>query len=308
MKYLFSDFYFLCGAAAKESRTVGDAYRVMCAHMGVPASSACLRHAIRGLVAGGYVTVSGEDPFIHPGTALSVTPLGKEAVAISWLQKLAGEDRAFAKNELRFCSVERPAVAEDDGLCVDFDAFERMIHPALQSGELTRPLLTVGDEHLTVNGASGYSFEDNEEDEDPDAPERASCVSVTGDPLLIRAGMSDLLSAALALLTDAPRTRKVALHGADKSLIVTLSQAAGEEGTVLRMTVSRILFNRKRFIGKRDSDLDYAQCSDPLILREMGWAKSFAAALLPCAVSLPEHLSDEDLEVVHTLHKLLRQG
>ena len=303
MKYLFSDFYFLCGAADGACRTVGDAYTALCAHLGSPASADCLLFALRGLAAGGYVTLSPEDDrVVHPTTPLSITEAGRSAVAVSPLRKLLGEAKAMVKNELRFCSLDRPLcddVGED--WQVDADAFACLCADALQRGDLLLPLFSVGEDSLTVHHPS-----DTIEDEDPDAPEQASALSISGDPTLIREGLSDLLEAAHALLTDIPRTRKVALHGADRSLVVTLSLAVSEQGTVLRMSVSRILFNRKRFFGKRDSELDYAQCSDPLLITEMGSALHFAARLLPCAASAPRHLTEEMAETVSALHKLVR--
>lgn len=302
MKYLFSDFYLLCGAADGACRTVGDAYASMSAALGSPASAAGLLHALRGLAAGGYVTLSPEDGrVIHPLTPLAITEAGRGAVAISPLRKLLGEAKAMAKNELRFCSLDRPlcdGVGED--WWVDPDAFARLSADALQRGDLLLPLFSIGEDNLTVHHPSDTP------EEDPDAPEQVSALSIAGDPALIRAGLADLLEAAHALLTDTPRTRKVALHGADRSLVVTLSLAGSEQGTVLRMSVSRILFNRKRFLGKRDSDLDYAQCSDPLLVTEMGNALHFAARLLPCAASAPMHLTEEMAEVVSALHRLLK--
>ena len=83
MKYLFSDYYFLCAAADKETRTVGDAYRKMCAYLGVSSTYSCLRHARRGRVAGAYITVEpeehGEARYINLGGSIQVTEAGRKA-------------------------------------------------------------------------------------------------------------------------------------------------------------------------------------------------------------------------------------
>ncbi len=312
MKYLFSDFYFLCGAAAKETRTVGDAYRVMCGYLGGSSTCACLLHALRGLAAGGYVTVEpeahGENQVVNLDAPITVTEAGRKAVAISALQKMLGERKAFAKNLHRFCALERPDTSTvGTDWWVDGDCLERINRESVRSGLWAMPLFElgdVGDGYLSLTlRRSSYGYD--EDDPDPDAPELADTVSVTGDADRIMAGVSDLLATAHVLLTQPPRTRKVAIHGADKSLVVTLTQSAGEQGSCLRMTVAQIRFNRQRFYGKRDGDLDYAQCGDALITAEFVNAHGFTARLLPCTVALPERLSAEDLETVDTLCKLL---
>ncbi len=311
MKYLFSDYYFLCGAADKETRTVGDAYRKMCGYLDGSSTCDCLLHALRGLVAGGYITVAPEDhhgnQVVSLNSPIAVTKAGKEAVAISGLQKLFGERKAFVKNQLRFCAQERPDDPVGKDWWVDSDCLTQINYDGVRNCEWAMPLFEVGDVgdgclSLTLYRSSyGYG----EDDTDPDAPEQADRVTVTGDAERIMQGISDLLTVAHVLLTEPPRTRKVAIHGADKSLVVTLAQAAGEQGSCLRMTVAQIRFNRQRFYGKRDGDLDYAQCGDALITAEFVNAHGFTARLLPCTVALPNRLSQANLENIDALCKLL---
>ena len=77
MKYLVSDFYFLSSAVDLKAKTVGEAYESMSTFMGYPVSMPCLLHAIRGLVAGGYLTVAPEGGVItvalEAGQAFTVT-------------------------------------------------------------------------------------------------------------------------------------------------------------------------------------------------------------------------------------------
>ncbi len=311
MKYLFSDYYFLCGAADKETRTVGDAYRKMCGYLDAPASCGCLLHALRGLAAGGYITVEPEDhhgnQVVSLNSPIAVTKAGKEAVAISGLQKLFGERKAFVKNQLHFCSLERPDDPVGADWWVDSDALMRINCEGEHDGDWNTPLFALndsGDGYLSMtlhHSTCDYGVWEGESDS-----EREASVTVTGDAARIMQGISDLLSAAHVLLTEPPRTRKVAIHGADRSLVITLAQAAGEQGSYLRMTVAQIRFNRQRFYGKRDGDLDYAQCGDALITAEFLNARELAARLLPCAVALPDRLSEADLENIDTLCKLLQ--
>lgn len=313
MNYLFSDYYFLCGAAAQETRTVGDAYHIMCRYLGGPSTCDCLLHALRGLTAGGYVTVEPEEHHenrvINLASPIEVTEAGRKAVAISALQKLFGERKAFVKNLLGFCGLERPDTTLGNDWWVDGDALAQLNHNGIQHGAWNAPLCTLGDageNYISMTLHHGKTvFTDPDEDPDPDAPEQADTVTVTGDANRIMAGISDLLATAYALLTEPPRTRKVAIHGADKSLVLTLARVAGNHGACFRMTVTQIRFNRQRFYGKRDGDLDYAQCSDPLIAAEFASTREFAERLLPIAVALPQQLSERDLENIDELCKQL---
>lgn len=311
MKYLFSDFYFLCGAADKETRTVGDAYRKMCVYLNGSSTCNCLLHALRGLSAGGYITVEPEDhnqnQVINLNSPITVTEAGRKAVAISPLQKLLSERKAFMKNQLRFCSLERPTNPIGGDWWIDSDCLERINYDGVRNDQWAMPLCTLGemgDGYLSLTlYRSSYAY--GEEDSDPDAPEQENRVTVMGDADRIMQGVSDLLETAHALLTEPPRTRKVALHSSEQSLVVTLAHAAGEQGSFLRMTVARILYNRKRFYGKRDGELDYAQCGAPLITLEFANIYDLTALLLPFAVSLPELLNETDLETIDVLSQLL---
>ena len=311
MKYLFSDYYFLCAAADKETRTVGDAYRKMCAYLGVSSTCSCLRHALRGLVAGGFLIVEpeehGEARYINLGGSIQVTEAGRKAVSISPLQKLFGERKAFVKNQLRFCELERPDDPGGSDWWIDGDCLERINYDGVHSGQWAMPMFNlgdVGDGYLSLAlNRSSYGYGD--EDSDPDAPEQDDRITVTGDDSRIMAGVSDLLATVYSLLTEPPRTRKVAIHGADKSFVITLAHTAGDQGAYLRMTVAQIRFNRQRFLGKRDGELDYAQCGDPLLIREFSDVGGLAVAMLPCAPALPDKLSEADLDTIDALCKLL---
>ena len=320
MNYLFSDFYLLVSAADKTCRRVGDAHRRMAELMGIPVSAPCLSHALRGLLAGGYLTVSS-DSMITADTPLSITDAGKDAAVVSGLQKLMGEAKALNKKELRFCSLERPVT--ENGWSVDEASFSAAAEELLRSRSLPYPLFDLvdeGDGQLTLtlhHPSQDFTPTPSEEEEDtadapvygiaedPDEAPRKDSVSVTGAADRILQSLSHLLETADDLLSS-PRTHKVALHGVHASYIVTLAHAASEYGTTLRMTVAQIRFNRQRFYGKRDSELDYAQCGAPLITWEMGGAKELAARVLPCAVSLPKALGETEYRIIGDIHRKLK--
>lgn len=316
MKYLFSDFYLLLGVADKGCRSVGDAYRRMAELMGIPVGVPCLAHALTGLCAGGYATVTPSDGVITADTPISLTAAGKSAATVSGLQKLMGEAKALNKKELGFCGLDRPADAPS--LTVDGASFASLAEGLLQSRTVAYPLFDLkneGEGQLTLTvrhpacdytpSAEEASAADLVSAEDPDAAAWVDSISVTGAEESILQAVSQLLELARDLMTS-PRTRKVALHGAKGSYIVTLAHTASEYGTALRMTVAQIRFNRQRFYGKRDSDLDYAQCGSPLITLEMNGAKEFAARLLPSAAALPATLGEEEREIISAIHKKLK--
>ena len=315
MKYLVSDFYFLSSAVDLKAKTVGEAYESMSTFMGYSVSMPCLLHAIRGLVAGGYLTVAPEGGVITATTAITVTPEGKKLAAVTPIQKLLGEVKAHRKNQLRFCDMERPAVGEDS-LTADRDSFGDSVTRLIRSGDISLPTFEISDVEegyckLTVHHPNDgfYGMDDEDEDEsDPDAAALSYSASVTGTVEQIKAGLRDLVVTAHALVTEPLRARKVALHGVDGSLLISLANAANEQGLVsYRMTVSRIRFNRQRFVGKRDSDLDYAQCGDPIFIHEMASAEGFAFyCVLHDMLARPDLLTEEELDKLSVVHRTIR--
>lgn len=315
MTFLISDFYFLTSAVELKARTVEAAYGNMCTYMGYPVSMPCLLHTIRRLTAGGYITVEPDGGVISATTPLSVTPEGKKLVAISPVQRLFGEYKARCKCAIRFCELECPEVFEDS-LTADVESFKNCVTRLIRTGDITQPTFEISDAEngfvkLTVHHPSDGWYGDPDEDgdeNDPDAATLSYSASVTGTKEQIQAGMRDLIATAHALVTEPPRARKVALHGVDGSLLISLANAASEQGLVtFRMTVSRIRFNRQRFVGKRDSDLDYAQCGDPLFIHEMSNLQSFALFdVFHSMLARPDLLSEEDLTALNEIYRRTR--
>lgn len=315
MKYTVSDFYFLSSAHDLKARTVGEAYESMCTFMGQAVPMPCLLRTVRILTAGGYITVEPEGNVISAVTPITVTTEGKRAVAISPIQKLLGQDKAHRKNELRFCDMECPALPTDD-LTADRDSFDDCVTRLIRGGHISRPTFEIGEMDegyckFTVHHPNDgwYGFDEEEEDEtDPDAAALSYSATLTCTEEQIKAAVRDLVDTAYLIATEPPRARKVAIHGADGSLLVSLANAANEQGLVaFRMTVSRIRFNRQRFVGKRDSDLDYAQCGDPIFIHEMSSAEGFAFyCLLHDMLARPDLLTEEDFGKLSTVYHAIR--
>jgi hypothetical protein len=315
MKYTVSDFYFLSFAHDAKARTIEDAYEGLCICMGQAVPMPCLLRTIRDLVAGGYITVEPEGNVISAVTPITVTAEGKRAAAISPIQKLLGQDKAHRKNELRFCDTECPALPADD-LTADTDSFDDCVTRLIRGGHISRPTFEIGDMNegyrkVTVHHPNDewHGYDDGEDEEtDPDTAALSYSAAVTCTEEQVKAAIRDLVDTAYLIATEPPRARKVAIHGADGSLLISLANASSEQGSVsFRMTVSKIRFNRQRFVGKRDSDLDYAQCGDPILIHEMASAEGFAFyGVLHDMLARPDLLTEEDFGKLSAVHHNIR--
>ena len=310
MKYLFLDFSLLQNIPDKTVGSLGDVYRALCANQQSPIPAACLLHSLRGLSAGGYVMVEPENGVLTVSTPVILTDKGREAITPKGLAKLFNEEKATAKKELAFCNTERPTEEAGRDWTVEAEGFDTILGNLYEHRDVGLPTFEVtnlGDGYakLTVHHPSDDpAVEYAAEDIDADAATRSYSASVTGTAEQIAAGLHDLVETAYLLVTKAPRPRKVAIHGTDGSLLISLANATNEQGLVsFRMTVSKIRFNRQRFIGKRDSDLDYAQCGDPIFLHEMGCAADFCLfGVLYSAVLYPHLLDDEDFAKITAIY------
>ncbi len=313
MKYQFFDFLLLQSISPKGSDTLGDVYESMESYMLSPVTMPCFLFSLRGLIAGGYIEVESRDGAMTPVTPVSLTQAGRGAVSVSAIQKLFGESKAIAKKEKAFCALDRPDAA-DIVLSAEESDFAPITQKLIKARDIAFPpfdLTDPGDgimkltvHHPNDDPAGIYDAEDM----DPDAADLCYHASVTGHTEQIMAGMRDLIATAHALVTQPPRTRKVAIHGGDGSLLITLARNVDEAGVVsLRMTVAKIRFNRQRFYGKRDSELDYAQCGDPIFITELPDEATFAYFhVLHSAVAYPDLLTEEDRDQLSDLHHRLR--
>ncbi len=305
MKYLFSDYLFLRFAAAKDTHTVGDAYRGMVGYLGCALTGDTVACASSRLMAGGLITLPDGRDTLTPDTPVVVTEAGQKWVAVSPLQKLLRRtERMLAKSLTEFVVQEIPA--ETPTLTADSAAFRSLVHEQLpfilpslsEDGEMVSltvkgpdrsALLEDEDDDaisLTFKDCVSHSSDEDGEGEfnlsDPDAAERLGILSVR-EPLSSAIGMREWLIAVTALATELPRrTRKLALHGTDRSYVVTLAPQSGQ----VRVTVAPIRFNRQRFRGKRDGDLDYAQCGENVMdftipLRTLAWGTTCGAICQP---------------------------
>ena len=314
MKYQFFEFHLLQSVFCKGRDTLGHVYENFTSYMCAPVTMPCFLYALRGLMAGGYVTVDSPDGILHPDMSVSITDAGRKAVKPSVLLGLLSEFKATVKKELAFCALDRPENAEEIDLCANTEDFSPLIRPLIEARDVAFPTFELNDLgegilKLTVHHPNDdIKGEYNVEDIDPDGADLSYSASVTGYAEQVMAGMSDLISAAHAMVTEAPKTRKVALHGADGSLLVTMARAVNETGlTTFRITVAKIRFNRQRFYGKRDGELDYAQCGDPIFIHELQDEEGFAYwDVLHSAVAYPCLLTDGDMDKLTEIYRATR--
>ncbi len=298
MKYLFSDYLFLRFAAAKDAHTAGDAYRGMAAYLGCALTGDTVACAAARLSADGLITLPDGCEALTPDTPITMTDAGRKWVEVTGLQKLLRRtERVLATHMAAFTAREMPA--EAPSLRADTAAFAPLVH---ESFPFILPALSEDGEtvSLTVKDPDGGIPTEGAEDEnDSDFAESLKALMVC-EPITSAGNMREWLIAVTALATEASRTRKLALHGADRSYVVTLAPQAGQ----IRVTVAPIRFNRQRFRGKRNGDLDYAQCGENVMdftvpVGTLAWGTACGA------VCLPTLLDDETCALVGRLYNTI---
>ena len=80
MKYQFFDFHLLQSVFCKGRDTLGHVYEIFTSYMCAPVTMPCFLHALRGLMASGYITLDSADGILHPGVTVSITEAGRKAV------------------------------------------------------------------------------------------------------------------------------------------------------------------------------------------------------------------------------------
>ncbi len=305
MRYIFTDHRALWAIKECKGRaTCTDILREMARFMNYPVSCECLSSALCALSAGGYVTLT--DAVLTPATEVALTEQGEALVAVPKLATFLKNESAIQKARRRsltaLCAEERPTA---EALPCDKASFTDVLSEIERDFEDMR-LFAICDREdglytLTIKRPYSEGFED-----DPDAPGAEDATLLT-DLDGIRAMLGDLASMAIHI-QESSRIRKVALHGAGRSLILTAAYAADdwdESELPLRLTVSPILFNRARFVGKRDSDLDYAQCGANLFTLGLSSDAELGNLILEGG-AVRNDLWDESLsELFATLHKTL---
>lgn len=94
-----------------------------------------------------------------------------------------------------------------------------------------------------------------------------------------------------AQMCEPTKARKLCVEATDGSYVLTLFS----EGDAIRIKAQKILFNRKRFSGKLNSDLDYAQCGDVILDVKCSRLEFFESVAL-IALHIEDSFTDTDYE------------
>ncbi len=297
MKYFHVDFAVL----AALSCTGPASAETLLSNMGV-GWMACphgLASPLAALSADGYIAVEQTDT-LAANTHVTLTDKGRRIVAVGGLTKLFSGARrnAMDKNERRFCELPRPAAAPY--------ALDRAFYDAWQTSEtatVSNPyrllfIENIDDDCFSVSLRNHYC--------EIDESDGASDLLVPCNPETLRQLFNDLADTAL-YFAESTKSRKVLLYGGGKAYVMTFAMVTDEEGyAVMRISAAPILFNRQRFVGKRDSDLDYAQCGESLFSATLNQVSQLIG-IIGCTLGSRPDLMDEELgEKVYKLYKLYR--
>lgn len=235
MYYLPTDYLVL--SAVRGKKTALDALlETVSAPLPYPLSKNALAFSLGKLAAGGYID----------GYALTE----KGAAFFKNNKKfLESKARANARQSALLCAEQvdnvTPYELSDSAYTEACDALRRKY-------SIPTPDFTVEQsEDSLILRFAGYSGEDEDEYTD------AQSITVNAPSLCA-------LAHTFAAYYEDGRHHKCCLY-ADGAPAYVATLSINDETT--RLNIAKILFNRQRFIGKRDGDLDYAQCGDSVFDR-----------------------------------------
>ena len=235
MRYTFLDYSVL--AAIRDKKTaLSPLLEAVSAPLPYPLSKEALAFSLGKLAAGGYIE----------GYALTEKA---EAFLKSNKKFLENKSKANARLCRILCAeqVESsiPYEISDTAYTEACDALRRKY-------AIPTPAFTVEQgEHSLILRFAGYSLEDEDEMRDE-------------QQIAINAASLCALASAFAAYEQDCRHHKCCLY-ADGAPAYVATVSTGDDA--MRLHIEKILFNRQRFIGKRDGDLDYAQCGDSIFDR-----------------------------------------
>ena len=233
MYYLLTDYLVL--TAIRDKKTAPHALlEAACASLPYPLSKAALAFSLGKLCAGGYIE----------GYALTE----KGAAFFKNNKKfLEGKAKANARMSALLCAEQiegaiTPYEISDSAYTEACDALRRKY-------AIPTPALTIeaegGDLYLRFGGR--YA-----EEEDEDALVFEDKIKVNA------ASLHDLAYTFLEYFEDGRHHTCCLYADGAPAYVATVSRNEGST----RLNIAKILYNRQRFIGKRDGNLDYAQCGE----------------------------------------------
>ncbi len=300
MRYCHTDYHTLLILSRTGRMTAEELLRDLHREYGWSACVTCLASSLSALLADEYITWEPQGK-ITPETIICITDKGEGATYIRGVAKVFGgmRKKAIRKNTAAFCDLDRPQVplpAIDQG---SFSEITRQMEHDRQACLFWIDDTEDGPYAFTLHSPY-YSEDDRAEDES-----QADGLSIYCDAAEIHTILKDLLDTAL-LFVESRKIRKIVLSGTGRAYVLTFCEVADETGEpVMRVSAAPILFNRQRFIGRRDSELDYAQCGSDVVSTHLSSIGELCGIILGVASSRVDLLDEELGERVHKLSKLL---
>lgn len=267
--FVYSDFLILSATCDKRNKNLSDIFTAASIAALIPLSKEQLESSLHVLLSEGYITLA--DPnvtVINAKTSFIATSKGQNAASLSGISKIFSNIRStkLASLEDDFTS-KTYAVSANDTLISkeDYTSISRRL---FDNYSINVPVVDV----VSCNSGILCKFRSERYPYSPMGYEdllgchnenanRDDILKDGFDICISDKIPSDMLDAVRDLFTDAPRTRKFVINGAEQSFLFTLSPSS--DG--IRFSAAPIKYNRQRFLGKRDGELDYAQCGEDLL-------------------------------------------
>ncbi|MBD8985928.1 MAG: hypothetical protein EGR02_01205 [Clostridiales bacterium] len=318
MTHCYTDFLLLCAlGTARKNEALADALTNTDALLCGCLTEDTLIHGLTVLQNEGYISLPGGEA--DADTVCLLTAKGRQAIAVPVLSRLFGRrDAVLFVREDAFLA----APAGNGGATVVLrpGAFDTVHSRLLRAAGANEdydgaPWITVA----RCEGGMAVTFrvpgeEGPDESDDSDsggsydgaAPEDALAMSDSVRAVYpdgLSAGrFTDLLLAVRDFFCGKPQVRKAALPAGTDLYAVSLIR---EDAEAVRVSAAPIRFNKQRFRGGRDGELDYAQCGDDVLyFTEDGYR--LAGVLCAAYASVWELLEDGERAALNELRRHIR--
>lgn len=318
MTHCYTDFLLLCAlGTARKNEALADALTNTDALLCGCLTEDTLIHGLTVLQNEGYISLPGGEA--DADTVCLPTAKGRQAIAVPVLSRLFGRrDAVLFVREDAFLA----APAGNGGATVVLrpGAFDTVHSRLLRAAGANEdydgaPWITVARCEggmavtLRVPGEEGPDESDDSDSGgsyDGAAPEDALAMSDSVRAVYpdgLSAGrFTDLLLAVRDFFCGKPQVRKAALPAGTDLYAVSLIR---EDAEAVRVSAAPIRFNKQRFRGGRDGELDYAQCGDDVLyFTEDGYR--LAGVLCAAYASVWELLEDGERAALNELRRHIR--
>lgn len=241
MKYNCLDFAILCALNTNQN-TEGDILISASSSFPCPPSFHLFECCMKRLYAGGYIVKKGD----------KIYPTDKTKKLFKSKKLFEGKDKFISRLEDEFLSRDEEITNNADDLQASTVQYKYALTKLTENGEFGADLRLAendGENCIVItppaNSRCYYDVEIIKND-------------ILTLPLEYNTHLpAQLFDSARALISPS-KAKKVCVFDGTSYYVLTMLQ---EEGKI-KVSAQKILFNAKRFIGKTDSSLDYAQCAD----------------------------------------------